>query len=63
MCGYTNFACGHLANKNSMISVEELINSESTTKLKEEDDTWQRLIAITGQPSFINISLNDSSSE
>ena len=54
MAGYTNFACGHLANKNGMISVDELISSESTTKLTENHDSWQRLLAITGQPSFLN---------
>jgi hypothetical protein len=34
MSGYTNFAVGHLANKNAMISVDELILSESVTQLK-----------------------------
>ena len=54
MCGYTNFAAGHLANKNAMIAVDELILSETVTRLKETDESWQRLQAITGQPSFLN---------
>jgi 6-phosphofructokinase 1 len=27
MAGYTNFAVGHLANKSTMISIDELIHS------------------------------------
>jgi hypothetical protein len=34
MAGYTNFAVGHLANKSAMISVDELVMSESVTQLK-----------------------------
>ena len=37
MCGYTNFATGHLANKNAMISVEELIQSQSETNLRDHE--------------------------
>lgn len=47
-----------------MISVHDLIESESTTKLKEFDHGWQRLTAITGQPSsFLNVGEGGSSSE
>lgn len=54
MAGYTNFAVGHLANKSAMISVTELIHSESTTQLREHDDIWQQTIMTTGQPTFKN---------
>jgi 6-phosphofructokinase 1 len=54
MSGYTNFAVGHLANKNAMISVNELILSESVTELKEHDDIWQQTIMTTGQPRLLN---------
>jgi 6-phosphofructokinase 1 len=54
MAGYTNFAVGHLANKSAMISVDELILSESVTMLKEHEDIWQQTIMTTGQPRLLN---------
>jgi len=54
MAGYTNFAVGHLANKSAMISVDELIHSESVTQLREHDDLWQQTIMTTGQPRLRN---------
>lgn len=54
MAGYTNFAVGHLANKSAMISVDELIMSESVTQLKEHDEIWQQTLMTTGQPRMLN---------
>ncbi len=54
MAGYTNFAVGHLANKSAMISVDELLNSDSITQLREHDNIWQETIMTTGQPILKN---------
>lgn len=54
MAGYTNFAVGHLANRSTMISVDELIMSESSTQLREHDYIWQETIMTTGQPTLKN---------
>lgn len=54
MAGYTNFAVGHLANKSAMISVDELLHSDSITQLREHDNIWQETIMTTGQPILKN---------
>lgn len=54
MAGYTNFAVGHLANKSAMISVDELLQSDSVTQLREHDNIWQETIMTTGQPILKN---------
>lgn len=54
MSGYTNFAVGHLSNKSTMISVDELLQSESVPQLREYEDIWQQTIMTTGQPRLLN---------
>lgn len=54
MNGFTNFATGHLANINALISVDELINSEIETNLRYHQELWQRVRMATGQPSLLN---------
>lgn len=60
MSGYTNFATGHLANKSTMIPIDELIHADSATFLKEHDAMWQRVLGATGQPNFLNHHGSDS---
>ena len=54
MCGYTCFASGHVANKNVMIPLHELVSGNYCTKVAKHSRDWQRLLATTGQPSFLN---------
>jgi len=53
MSGYTNFGIGHLKNRIAMIPLDEMYKAEKF-HLKPSDENWQRLLATTGQPSFIN---------
>lgn len=54
MCGYTNFAIGHLKNRVAMVPTQEMIRTQNKACLQVHDEHWQRLIASTGQPAFIN---------
>ena len=54
MCGYTNFVCGHFGYKNAMVPIPEMMQKENKFMIKPEDEDWQRLLATTGQPSFLN---------
>lgn len=54
MCGYTSFASGHVANKNVMIPLQEFISGHYSTRIGRNSPEWQRLLATTGQPSFLN---------
>jgi len=53
MCGYTNFAIGHLKNRVAMVPIDQTLSNQKYC-LKPSDENWQRLLATTGQPSFIN---------
>jgi hypothetical protein len=54
MCGYTNFVCGHFAMRNGMVPIPEMMDRRNKYQLRPEDEDWQRLLATTGQPNFIN---------
>ena len=54
MAGFTSFCLG-LVNKNIvMIPTEEILLEKYSNQILPNDRTWQRLLASTGQPSFIN---------
>ena len=53
MCGYTNFAIGHLKNRVAMVPIEKMLSADKYC-LKPFEQNWQRLLATTGQPSFLN---------
>lgn len=53
MSGYTNFAIGHLKNRVAMVPIEQMINADKYC-LRPHEENWQRLLATTGQPSFLN---------
>ncbi len=59
MCGYTNFAIGHLKNRVAMVPLDQMMHNEKYY-LRPSDENWQRLLATTGQPSFINDELHDN---
>lgn len=55
MCGYTNFVCGHFAMRNGMVPLPEMMERKNKYQLRPEDEDWQRLLATTGQPNFLNV--------
>lgn len=54
MAGFTGFSVGHVNNKTVFIPINEIVSKEYANKILPYDRTWQRLLASTGQPSFIN---------
>lgn len=52
MAGWTGFSSGNVNNRPCYIPISEL--TKRTQKIAPEDRGWQRLLASTGQPSFIN---------
>ena len=54
MCGYTNFVSGHIGPRNTWVPVGEMLSENYTIPLQPQDESWQRLLAMTGQPSFLN---------
>jgi len=63
MSGYTNFVCGHFAMRNGMVPLPEMMERKNKFQLKPEDEDWQRLLATTGQPNFLNVSENNEKDE
>lgn len=55
MSGYTNFVSGHFAMRNGMVPLSEMMDRKNKFQLKPEDEDWQRLLATTGQPNFLNV--------
>lgn len=54
MAGFTGVCLG-LVNKNCvLIPQEEMLNEKYANQILPNDRNWQRLLATTGQPSFIN---------
>jgi len=54
MCGYTNFAIGHFKTRVAMVPLHEM-NFAYRYCLRVEDESWQRLLATTNQPPFIDL--------
>lgn len=52
MAGFTGFTVGHINQNVAMIPVSALGNKPN--KIGKENRAWQRLLAYTGQPSFLN---------
>ncbi len=55
MSGYTNFVSGHFAMRNGMVPMPEMMEKRNKYQLRPEDEDWQRLLATTGQPNFLNV--------
>lgn len=55
MAGWTGFTVGTVNNRTCWIPLTEIVNPPSSVKIRPDDRAWQRLLASTGQPSFINL--------
>jgi hypothetical protein len=53
MAGFTGFTVGKICNKSAMIPIE-FLNSHGIRRITPKDRPWQRLLACTGQPAFLN---------
>ena len=54
MAGFTGFTTGHVNNKIVYIPIDELLSGKYANKVQADSRDWQRLLASTGQPSFVN---------
>ncbi|EGR34352.1 phosphofructokinase, putative [Ichthyophthirius multifiliis] len=54
MAGFTGFTVGHINNKLSYIPLGEITKVGNIRQIQPQDRAWQRLLASTGQPSFLN---------
>lgn len=54
MAGFTGISVGHVNNKTVFIPINEIVSKSYANKILPHDRAWQRLLASTGQPSFIN---------
>ena len=54
MAGFTGFSVGHVNNNLVFIPLQEIISNKYTNTIQSNDRHWQRLLASTGQPSFLN---------
>lgn len=52
MAGFSGFCVGMVNKKTAYIPLEML--TKGNKRVKPKSNTWQRLLAATGQPSFIN---------
>ena len=54
MAGFTGFSVGHVNNHVVLIPLSEMNSGKYTNRILANDRHWQRLLASTGQPSFLN---------
>jgi len=54
MSGFTGFTIGNVGNRTCMIPLSEITNPSKPNTIQSNDRAWQRLLASTGQPSFLN---------
>ena len=56
MAGFTGFSAGHVNNKVAFIPIGDIVSDKYkyAKRIQPNDRAWQRLIASTGQPSFLN---------
>jgi len=54
MAGWTGFTVGMVNNRTCYIPLHEVTNPEKPVNISPNDRAWQRLLASTGQPSFLN---------
>jgi len=52
MAGFTGFTLGSINNRGAMIPISEI--TKASRRVEPSDRSWQRLIAATGQPAFLN---------
>ncbi|CAD8131465.1 unnamed protein product [Paramecium pentaurelia] len=54
MAGFSGFTVGHVNNRLAYIPIEELLSGKYSNRVVADSREWQRLLASTGQPSFLN---------
>ena len=54
MSGWTGFTSGIVGNSACMIPLSEIINPPHPPVIQPNNVVWQRLLASTRQPSFLN---------
>jgi len=54
MGGWTGFTTGLLNNRTAWIPLTDIADIKEPVKISPNDRAWQRLLASSGQPSFIN---------
>lgn len=54
MAGYTGIAIGVVNNRTCILPLSEVNSGLYPTTIRPNDRAWQRLLASTGQGSFIN---------
>jgi len=54
MAGFTGMSVGHVNNKTVFLPIDEIVSKNYANSILPYDRSWQRLLASTGQPSFIN---------
>ena len=54
MAGFSGFTTGHVNNKVAFIPIDELLSGNYANRVQPDSRNWQRLLASTGQPSFLN---------
>lgn len=52
MSGWTGFTIGNVHDRTCYIPLTEIISRKN--QIDTNDRSWQRLLASTGQPSFLN---------
>jgi len=52
MSGWTGFTVGTVCDRSCYIPLTEITNGKRS--IEPMDRAWQRLLASTGQPSFLN---------
>jgi 6-phosphofructokinase 1 len=53
MAGFTNFTTGLIKGVSAYIPIECIARSTQSV-IEQGDRNWQRLLASTGQPDFLN---------
>ena len=56
MAGYTSFTVGHINQTVAMIPISSIGKPNRVTK---DNRSWQRVLAYTGQPYFLNQELKE----
>ena len=54
MAGFTGGAYGLVNKSIAVLPMEEMLSDKYANQLVPNDRNWQKLLAMTGQPSFIN---------
>lgn len=54
MGGWTGFTIGMVNNRTCYIPLDEVTQPANPVNIAPDDRAWQRLLASTGQPSFLN---------